>query len=97
MDVLVEQVYADLRAKGFKVEEVMKGGLFVASKKDRYLFFVLQEGAEVRLPELISVLNMGESLSLPVVLALVSNDGTTTYYFVRKVRLPPNPHIPAFK
>lgn len=97
MDVLVEQVHADLKAKGFKLEEVIDRRLFVASKKEKYLFFVLQEGTEVRLPDLVSIINMGESLSLPVVLALVSNDGTTTYYFVRRVRLPPNPYASTLK
>ena len=40
------------------------------------------EGVEVTVHTLLSVINMAETLSMPAVLALVSNDGTVTYYFV---------------
>ena len=56
--------------------------MFVAEKKDRYLFCVMVEGVEVTVHTLLSVINIGETISMPAVLALVSNDGTVTYYFV---------------
>ncbi|MEM4898038.1 MAG: ribonuclease BN, partial [Pyrobaculum sp.] len=46
------------------------------------------EGVEVTIPTLLNIINMAETLSMETVLALVSNDGTVTYYFVRKIRLP---------
>jgi tRNA-intron endonuclease len=53
--------------------------MFVAEKKDRYLFYVMVEGVEVTVHTLLSVINIGETISMPAVLALVSNDGTVTY------------------
>jgi tRNA-intron endonuclease len=50
--------------------------------KDRYFFYVMVEGVEVTVHTLLSVINIGETISMPAVLALVSNDGTVTYYFV---------------
>lgn len=91
-DVLLEQVTADLRARGFRIVERLDNRLFVAEKKERYLFYVMVEGVEVNMPTLMSVINMGETLSVQVVLALVSNDGTVTYYFARRIRLPKNIH-----
>jgi tRNA-intron endonuclease len=37
---------------------------------------------EVTVHILLSVINIGEIISMLAVLALVSNDGTVTYYFV---------------
>jgi tRNA-intron endonuclease len=56
--------------------------MFVAEKKDRYLFYVMVEGVEVTVHTLLSVINIGETISTPALLAPVSNDGTATYYFV---------------
>jgi len=53
--------------------------MFVAEKKDRYLFYVMVEGVELTVHTLLSVINIGETISMPAVLALVSNDGTVTY------------------
>ncbi|WP_342838427.1 ribonuclease BN [Pyrobaculum sp.] len=89
-DVLLEQVFKDLQARGFKIIERLDDRMFIAEKKDRYLFYVMVEGVEVTIQALLSVINMGETLSMPTVLALVSNDGTVTYYFARKIRLPRN-------
>ncbi|AKT33715.1 tRNA splicing endonuclease [Pyrobaculum sp. WP30] len=94
-DVLVEQVFKDLQARGFKFLERLGDRMFVAEKKDEYLFYVMVEGVEVTVHTLLSVINMGETLSMPAVLALVSNDGTVTYYFVRKIRLPRNVYAEA--
>ena len=54
----------------------------MAEKKDRYLFYVMVKSVEVTVHTLLSVINMGETISMSAVLALVSNDGTATYYFV---------------
>jgi tRNA-intron endonuclease len=89
-DVLVEQVFKDLQSRGFKILERLGDRMFVAEKKDKYLFYVMVEGIEVTIQTLLGVINMAETLSMPAVLALVSNDGTVTYYFVRKIRLPRN-------
>ncbi|ACB38995.1 hypothetical protein [Pyrobaculum neutrophilum] len=89
-DVLFEQVTRDLRSKGFKILEKLGDRMFVAEKKEKYLFYVMVEGVEVTTQTLLSVINMGETLSMDTVLALVSNDGTVTYYFVRRIRLPRN-------
>lgn len=94
-DVLVEQVFKDLQSRGFKILERLGDRMFAAEKKDRYLFYVMVEGVEVTVHTLLSVINMGETLSMPAVLALVSNDGTVTYYFVRKIRLPRNVYAEA--
>jgi tRNA-intron endonuclease len=56
--------------------------MFVAEKKDRYLFYVMMEGVEVTVHTLSSIINIGEAISMPAVLALVSNDVTATYYFI---------------
>jgi tRNA-intron endonuclease len=56
--------------------------MFVAEKKDRYLFYVMVEGVEVTVHTLLSVINIGETISTPALLAPVSNDSTATYYFV---------------
>jgi tRNA-intron endonuclease len=56
--------------------------MFVAEKKDRYLFYVMVEGVEVTVHTLLSDINIGETISMPALLAPVSNDGTATYYFV---------------
>jgi tRNA-intron endonuclease len=90
VDILVEQVMRDLKSRGFKIVESFNEGTFIAEKKDKYLFYVMAEGVEVTVQALLDVINMGETLSVPVVLALVSNDGTVTYYFARRVRLPRN-------
>lgn len=90
VDVLQEQVFKDLKSRGFKIIEQLDDKIFIAEKKERYLFYVMVEGVEVTIQTLLSVINMGETLSMPVVLALVSNDGTVTYYYVRKIRLPRN-------
>ncbi|MEL9990722.1 MAG: ribonuclease BN [Thermoproteus sp.] len=92
MDVLEEQVINDLKSRGFKIVEKIDSGLFIAEKGQRYLFYVLAEGVEKPLRQLYRVLNMGESISTPVVLALVSNDGVVTYYSAYKLRLPRNVH-----
>ena len=67
--------------------------MFVAEKKDRYLFYVMVEGMEVTAHTLLSIINIGETIS--AVLALMSDDGTATYYFVRKIRLPRNVYAEA--
>lgn len=95
VDALIEQVLNDLKGRGFKVIETIEEGLFLAEKGERYLFYVMMEGVEVPLRKLYRVLNMGESISTPVILALVSNDGTITYYFAHKLRLPRNIHAQA--
>ncbi|AEA13066.1 MAG: ribonuclease BN [Thermoproteus sp.] len=95
MNVLEEQVLNDLRSRGFKIVERIEDGLFVAEKGERYLFYVMVEGVERPLRQLYRVLNMGETLSTPVVLALVSNDGVVTYYSAHKLRLPRNVHAQA--
>ncbi len=92
MNLLEEQVINDLKSRGFKILERIDEGLFVAEKNDRYLFYVMVEGVEKPLRQLYRVLNMGESMSMSVVLALVSNDGVVTYYFAHKLRLPKNVH-----
>jgi len=92
MDALIEQVFADLKNRGFKILERINERTFVAEKKDKYLFHVLIEGIEVPIRELYHIINMGESLSLPVIFVLVSNDGVVTYYLAHKLRLPKNPH-----
>ncbi|MEZ0248452.1 MAG: ribonuclease BN [Thermoproteus sp.] len=92
MDVLEEQVLNDLKSRGFKIVEKIDSGLFIAEKGQRYLFYVLTEGVEKPLRQLYRVLNMGESISTPVVLALVSNDGVVTYYSAHKLRLARNIH-----
>jgi tRNA-intron endonuclease len=56
--------------------------MFAAEKKDRYLFYVMVEGVEATAHTLLSVINIGETISMSAVLALVSNDDTVTYYFV---------------
>jgi tRNA-intron endonuclease len=94
-DVLLEQVFRDLQSRGFKIVERLSDSMFVAEKKDKYLFYVMVEGVEITIQTLLSVINMGETLSMPAVLALVSNDGTATYYFVRKIRLPRNVYAEA--
>lgn len=94
-DVLLEQVLKDLQSRGFKILETLSDRVFIAEKKERYLFYTMVEGVEVTIPTLLSVINMGESLSMQTVLALVSNDGTVTYYYVRKIRLPRNIHAEA--
>jgi hypothetical protein len=75
--------------------ERLNDKMFVAEKKEQYLFYVMVEGVEVTVRDMLSVINMGETLSMPVVLALVSNDGTVTYYFVRRIRLPYNVYAEA--
>ncbi|KUO85190.1 ribonuclease BN [Thermoproteus sp. CP80] len=95
VNVLEEQVLSDLRSRGFKIVERIEDGLFVAEKDERYLFYVMVEGVEKPLRQLYRVLNMGETLSAPVVLALVSNDGVVTYYSAHKLRLPRNVHAQA--
>ncbi|MEM0478904.1 MAG: ribonuclease BN [Pyrobaculum sp.] len=87
-DVLLEQVFKDLQARGFRIVETLNDRLFIAEKKDKYLFYTMVEGVEVTIPTLLNIINMAETLSMETVLALVSNDGTVTYYFVRKIRLP---------
>jgi tRNA-intron endonuclease len=94
-DVLVEQVFKELQSRGFKILERLGDRMFIAEKKDKYLFYVMVEGIEVTIQTLLGVINMAETLSMPAVLALVSNDGTVTYYFVRKIRLPRNIHVEA--
>lgn len=89
-DVLLEQVFKDLMSRGFKILERLNDRMFIAEKKSKYLFYVMVEGIEVTTQTLLSFINMGETLSMDTVLALVSNDGTVTYYFVRKIRLPRN-------
>ncbi|CCC82510.1 tRNA splicing endonuclease [Thermoproteus tenax] len=93
MDVLEEQVARDLKARGFKIVEKIEDGLFIAEKNERYLFYVLIEGVEKPLRQLYRVLNLGESISTPVILALVSNDGVVTYYSAHKLKLPRNIHV----
>jgi tRNA-intron endonuclease len=94
-DILVEQVFKDLQSRGFRILERLGDRMFIAEKKDKYLFYVMVEGVEVTVHTLLSVINMAETLSMPAVLALVSNDGTVTYYFVRKIRLPRNVYAEA--
>jgi len=94
-DVLIEQVFKDLQSRGFRILERLNDKMFVAEKKEQYLFYVMVEGVEVTVRDMLSVINMGETLSMPVVLALVSNDGTVTYYFVRRIRLPYNVYAEA--
>jgi tRNA-intron endonuclease len=36
------------------------------------------------------IYSFSQNRPIPAALALVSNDGTVTYYFVRKIRLPRN-------
>lgn len=92
VDALVAQVFKDLQSRGFKIVETLNEKLFIAEKKERYLFYIMIEGVESGITELLSVINMAESLSMEAILALVSIDGTVTYYFVRKIRLPRNVH-----
>lgn len=95
MNVLEDQVLNDLKSRGFKLVDKIEDGLFVAEKGQRYLFYVMIEGVETPLRKLYRILNMGESISTPVVLALVSNDGVVTYYSAHKLRLPRNIHAQA--
>jgi tRNA splicing endonuclease len=60
-DVLVEQVFKDLQSRGFKILERLGDRMFVAEKKDKYLFYVMVEGVEVTVHTLLSVINMGET------------------------------------
>jgi len=89
-DVLFEQVLRDLRLRGFRIVEQLADNIFIGEKREKYLFYVMVEGVEVSISTMLKVINMGETLSMPVVLALVSNDGTVTYYFVRRIRLTRN-------
>ena len=85
---LEEQVLLDLRRRGYKILEKVKYG-FIASKGDRKaLFMVFREGIGVDMRELASALNFAESIRLPLILALVSNDGSITYYLAFRLRLP---------
>ncbi|MEM0468957.1 MAG: ribonuclease BN, partial [Pyrobaculum sp.] len=46
-DVLLEQVFKDLQARGFRIVETLNDRLFIAEKKDKYLFYTMVEGVEV--------------------------------------------------
>ncbi|MFN7105963.1 MAG: ribonuclease BN [Pyrobaculum sp.] len=91
-DVLSGQVLKDLQARGFKILENIGDRLYVVEKKEKYLIYIMIEGVEVGVSTLLNLINMAETLSMQIVLALVSNDGTVTYYFVRRIRLPHNIH-----
>ena len=84
-DVLVSQVMEDLRQRGFKIEGHI-GESILAVKGDRFMVHVMIEGREVPIRRLISVIDSAEKLGLPLVIALVGNDGTITYYKAHRVR-----------
>ncbi|MFN3804115.1 MAG: ribonuclease BN [Pyrobaculum sp.] len=91
-DVLSEQVLKDLQSRGFKILEKIGERLYVVEKKGKHLVYIMIEGVEVGASTLLNLINMAEMLSMQMVLALVSSDGTVTYYFVRRIRLPHNIH-----
>ncbi len=96
-DILIEQVFRDLQSRGFKILERVGDRLYVVEKGEKYLLYTMVEGVEIDITTLSSFINMSETLSMQIVLALVSNDGTVTYYFMRRLRLPRNPrHVEDF-
>ena len=85
-DVLMGQVLEDLRQRGFRIEGNI-GESILAVKGSRLLIHVMVEGREVPIRKLVSVIDSAEKMGLPLVIALVGNDGTITYYKAHRVRL----------
>ena len=85
---LEEQVILDLKRRGYKVIERVKYGIVAAKGDRKALFMVFREGVGIDARELASALNFAETIKLPLILALVSNDGSVTYYMAFRLRLP---------
>lgn len=85
---LEEQVVMDLKRRGYKIVERVKYGIVAAKGDRKALFMVFREGIGIDARELAAALNFAETIKLPLILALVSNDGSVTYYMAFRLRLP---------